>query len=506
MVASFLSFVNGSRTIRPPVARVQTEVARTATAGHDGSPVGAGAWFDGHLDAPKGKQRMDTESLRSIVAGLMPDLLEELGSLVRIPSVAFPGYPEAPVLEAAERTVELARHAGFADAALQPVPWGYPPVVGEISGPEGSPTVVLYAHYDVQPAPPEQGWTTDPWLPVVRSDGRLGGRGAADDKSGIAMHLATIRAFGGRPPCTVRLVVEGMEETTSNLEAFVEGRPDLFGADVFVVADMGNLDVGVPTLTTTLRGEVSCVVTLSTLEHPLHSGVFGGPAPDAMIALARLLATLHDEHGDVAVEGVTRAGLSSGDVSEVDFRAMADLPDDTALIGTGPVGSRLWSSPSVSAIGIDSTTIEGSSNVLLPSARAKLSMRIVPGAEPRAELDALERHLRTRAPWGAAVEVERVKTAPGFRCATDGPTFAAARNALRAAFGRPSVDAGSGGSIPLLDSLRTVSPRAEFILWGAEDMARSRIHASDESVDPSEIERMVLAQALLLLDLGSGGG
>lgn len=448
---------------------------------------------------------MDTESLRRTIAGLMPDLLEGLGSLVRVPSIAFPGYPEEPVLEAAERTAELARRAGFADAALQPVPWGYPPVVGEIAGPEGSPTVVLYAHYDVQPAPPEQGWTSDPWTPVVRDDGRLAGRGSADDKSGIAIHLATVRAFGGRPPCRVRLVVEGMEETTSNLEDFVRSHPDLFGADVFVVADMGNLETGVPTLTTTLRGEVSCVVTVTTLEHPLHSGVFGGPAPDAMMALARLLATLHDDAGDVLVDGVTRADPPSGDVSEPDFRAMADLLDGTAVVGTGPIGARLWSSPSVSAIGIDTPTVDGSSNVLLPSARAKLSMRIAPGADPGAELDALARHLEAHVPWGATVEVERVKVAPPFRCRSDGPAFAAARTALEEAFGRPPVEAGSGGSIPLLDSLRAVSPEAEFILWGAEDMARSRIHASDESVDPSEIERMVLAQTLLLRELGSGG-
>ena len=449
---------------------------------------------------------MDTDPLRRTIAAGMPETLDDLASLVRIPSIAFPGSPAAPVREAAERTAELARGAGFLDAASREVPSGYPPVIGEIPGPAGSPVVVLYAHYDVQPAPASQGWTTDPWSPSVRDDGRLSGRGSADDKSGIAIHLAATRAFDGRPPCTLRLVVDGMEETEGNLEAFVAADPSLFRADVFIVADMGNLEVGVPTLTTTLRGEVSCIVSVSTLEHPLHSGVFGGAAPDATIALARLLASLHDDRGDVAIEGVHRADPPSGDLAEADLRAMADLLEDTHVTGSTSVGASLWSHPSVSAIGIDTTAIEGSSNVLHPSARAKLSMRIAPGSDPDAELDALERHLVSRAPWGARVEVERVKRAPAFRCATDGPAHAAARAALEQAFGRPAVEAGSGGSIPLLDALRAASPDAEFILWGAEDMAASRIHASDESVDPGEIERVAFAEALLLSRLGGADG
>jgi acetylornithine deacetylase/succinyl-diaminopimelate desuccinylase-like protein len=449
----------------------------------------------------RGARVVSIDTLRRTIADLMPEVLDDLRSLVRIPSIAFPGYPEAPVHEAAARTAELARRAGFADVTMPEVPWGYPPVVGEIAGPPGSPTVVLYAHYDVQPAPPEQGWSADPWTPVTRPDGRIAGRGAADDKSGIAIHLATVRALGGRPPCTVRLIVEGMEETTSNLESFVQANPSMFEAEAFVVADMGNLEVGSPALTTTLRGEVSCIVTVRTLTHALHSGVFGGPAPDALMAMSRLLASLHDDAGDVAVDGLQVAEPFDGDVPEAGFRAMADVVDGSRLIGSGTIGQRLWCRPSISAIGLDATPIDRSSNVLVDTARAKLSMRIAPGSEPDVELEALERHLVAHVPWGARVEVERVKAARPFRCATDGPVGRAARTALREAFGRPPVDVGSGGTIPLLHALQAVSPDAEFILWGAEDMARSRIHASDESVDPEEIERLVLAQALFLREL-----
>jgi acetylornithine deacetylase/succinyl-diaminopimelate desuccinylase-like protein len=259
------------------------------------------------------------QELRSKAAGLMPELLADLEHLVSIPSVAFPGYPPEPVDRMADETLRLFREAGFANAELQEVPSGYPPVYGEIPGPDGAPTVMLYAHYDVQPAPLDQGWTSDPWTATRKPDGRIYGRGAADDKGGLAVHLGMLRVFDGTPPCTVKLILEGMEETDSNLEAFVQANPELFACDLFIVCDMGNLRVGEPTLTTTLRGEVVCVVTLRTLAHPLHSGEFGGPSPDAMMALARLLATLHDDDGNVAVEGVSSFAWDGADISAEDF-------------------------------------------------------------------------------------------------------------------------------------------------------------------------------------------
>jgi acetylornithine deacetylase/succinyl-diaminopimelate desuccinylase-like protein len=443
-------------------------------------------------------EQTQVEQLAEKAAAIMPTVIEELERLVGIASVAFPGYPSEPVEKMAEETLRLFRDVGFENARLMDVPSGYPPIYAEIEGPPGSPVVMLYAHYDVQPAPPEQGWTSDPWTATTKADGRIYGRGAADDKGGLAIHLGTMRLFDGKPPCTVRLIVEGMEETVSNLEAFVEAHPELFDVDVFLVADMGNLRVGAPALTTTLRGDVAAIVTVRTLEHPLHSGVFGGPAPDAMMALARLLSTLHDEAGDVAIAGVTRHDPPQAVLSDEEFLASADLLPGVQLIGTGSVGARLWASPSVSAIGIDMTSIAESSNVLVPQAAAKVSMRIVPGADPARELDALVTHLESHVPWGAQVEVQRVKQAPPFVARTDGPAYAVARKALEGAYGTPPIEVGSGGSIPLLDTLRQAAPDAEFILWGPEDVASSRIHASNESVDPSEIERMIVAQALFV--------
>jgi acetylornithine deacetylase/succinyl-diaminopimelate desuccinylase-like protein len=441
---------------------------------------------------------MQTQEIANRAKALMPDLIGDLQKLVAIPSIAFPGYPPAPVLEMAEQTLAMFQAVGFTNARLMEVPSGYPPIYGEIPGPEGSPVVMLYAHYDVQPAPPEQGWTTDPWKPTGRDDGRIYGRGAADDKGGLVTHLGTMRILEGTPPCTVRLIVEGMEETESNLEPFVDAHPELFDVDLFIVCDMGNLRAGEPVLTTALRGDVACIVTLRTLEHPLHSGLFGGAAPDAMMALARLLSTLVDDEGNVAVAGATAGTWDGADFSAEDLRSSADIPEGVGIVGSGPISTRLWARPSINAIGLDMTSVAGSSNVLIPEARAKISMRIVPGTEPEQELDALVNHLESHAPWGAKVEVQRTKAAPGFRCRTDGPGYAAARQALEEAYAKPVAYAGSGGSIPLLRKLQSVAPRAEFILWGPEDVAAARIHASDESVDPSEIEKMVVAQVRLL--------
>ena len=270
---------------------------------------------------------MQTQEIADRVSALMPGVIEDLERLVAIPSIAFPGYPAEPVERMATRDVADVPRRRLHQRPAHGGADGLPADLCRDRGPPGSPVVVLYAHYDVQPAPPEQGWTTDPWTPTRKEDGRIYGRGAADDIGGLVGHLGTLRVFDGKPPCTVKLILEGMEETESNLEAFVEAHPELFACDLFVICDMGNLRVGEPVLTTALRGDVACVVTVRTLEHPLHSGVFGGPAPDAMMALARLLSTLHDDEGNVTVEGVSETVWDGADLSEDDLRSSADVLD-----------------------------------------------------------------------------------------------------------------------------------------------------------------------------------
>ena len=445
---------------------------------------------------------LDLESVRSTVRELMPDLLADLESLVAIPSVAFPSFPPEPVHRMSEAVVDLFRRSGVEDVRLLEIPGGYPAVYADMPGPAGSPTVLLYAHYDVQPASVEQGWDTDPWTATRKDDGRIYGRGSADDKSGLVIHAGTMRALAGRLPVGVRLLVEGEEETISHLEDYVDANPELFTCDAFVIADMGNQAVGRPALTTALRGEVSCTLRVRTLDHPVHSGLFGGAAPDALVALIAILATMHDKEGNTIVPGVTTGEWSGADFDEEAYRESSGLLDGVDLVGSGTLASRLWSKPSATVIGIDAPSVRDASNVLLPEATAKISMRIVPGADADHELEALMGHLRSVAPWNVIVEVEKVKVGWPFAVDMSGPALRTASQALEAAFGRPVEQIGSGGSIPLVATLKKAAPSADVLLWGAEDIALSRIHASNESVDPREIEDMVVAQVLTLMGLG----
>jgi acetylornithine deacetylase/succinyl-diaminopimelate desuccinylase-like protein len=378
---------------------------------------------------------------------------------------------------------------------------GKPAIYADIPGPAGAPVVLLYAHYDVQPAPVEAGWETDPWTAEVK-DGRLYGRGAADDKSGVIIHAGTLGVLQGDWPVNLRILIEGEEETVSHIGPYVDAHPELFTADAYVIADMGNPAAGVPALTTTLRGNVVVTVKVSTLHHPAHSGLFGGAAPDALLALIKILASLHDEAGDTIVPGLARFEWSGSEMDADAFRTAAGMVDGAQLIGSGTLGARLWSRPAASVIGIDAPTVKDAANVVLPEAAAKISMRVPPGADSEHEVGLLMDHLKKAAPWGVSVEVEKVRVGYPFAAKMDGPAVKAALSALSAAYDTEAGFMGSGGSIPLVARLQGISPQAEVILWGAEDVAEAKIHASNESVSLDEIERMIVAQALTLQTLG----
>jgi acetylornithine deacetylase/succinyl-diaminopimelate desuccinylase-like protein len=444
------------------------------------------------------------QAMREKVAAVMPDVIADLERLIRIPSVAFPGFPPEPVHEMAAATVDVLRRAGADNARLLDVPGGYPAVYADVEGPPGTPTVLLYAHYDVQPAPLEQGWLTDPFTPATGPDGRIHGRGAADDKSGIAIHAGTLRAFDGRPPVGLRILIEGEEETVSHLPAFLEDHPDLVRCDAFVIADMGGPAVGEPALTTALRGHVQCTITVRTLDDAVHSGLFGGAAPDALLALIRALGTLHDDHGDVAVPGLHSAAWTGAGFDEEAFRASATMRDGTGLVGTGTLADRLWAKPSITVLAIDAPPLAHAANVLIPQASARIALRVPPGCDPVEQLDHLMTHLRAGVPWGAEVDVAPFKIGPPFQVDTGHPAVRAARDALETAYGKPARAVGAGGSIPLVATLNRLQPDAGVVLWGAEDIAAARIHAANESVDPAEVQRCVLAQTLMLETLAEG--
>jgi acetylornithine deacetylase/succinyl-diaminopimelate desuccinylase-like protein len=441
---------------------------------------------------------MDAKQIETKVDAMMPELLDELSTLVSHASCAFPGFPPEPVHAACAQVIAMFKAAGLEARELDLEGGGYPAVWAELPAPAGAPTVLLYGHYDVQPAPMEQGWKTDPWAPTLKDDGRLYGRGAADDKSGSAIHAGTLRVFDGAPPVGVKVIIEGEEETLSHLEAFVEKHPEMFRADVMIIADMGNIVCGEPVLTTMLRGHVQCTVEVRTIDRPLHSGVFGGPAPDAFVALIRLLNSLWDEDGNTVVPGLHQFEWPGAEYPEDLFRQMSGMLPGVEIIGEGSVGTKLWSKPNVTVIGIDGPPpVAEAGNVLLPSAKAKVAMRIAPGADPEAELAKLMEFLEAHAPWGVKVEVKRVKASDAFMAPKGGPAMSAADEALAEAYGTAPSEVGSGGSIPLLETLAKASPGAEFILLGAED-AQANIHGANESVHPDEIRRMIVAQALLI--------
>ena len=444
---------------------------------------------------------MSADDLRDAIARDQPRVVEELKTLVRIPSIAFPGYDDKPVRASAEATSDILEGAGFAGVRLIELPnVDHPAVFGQIAGPAGAPTVLLYAHHDVQPEGPLEQWTSPPFEPEVR-DGRLYGRGTSDDKCGIVMHAAAMRAWDGRPPVTVKVLVEGEEEASAEHLPFLIGEhKDILRADVIGVADGGNWRSGIPTLETSIRGVVDCIVTVRALDLAVHSGAYGGPAIDAISALARILGSLHDDDGQVAIEGLIHGPWEGLQLTEEEYREDTPLRPSVSLVGSGSIAERLWSKPAVAVLGLDAPRVVEASNQLVPVASAKVSLRIAPEEDAQLAMDLLTRHLAEQAPWGVEVDVAPGTSGQGMRVKTDGPGFAAMNRAMRAAFGREVVHSGSGGSVPLVPELSAALPEAEILLYGASD-ERSQYHSIDESVDLGELERVTLAEALLLLEL-----
>ena len=446
------------------------------------------------------------EKLRERIAGDMPRTIAELERLVRIPSMGYPDYDPANVRASAETTRDILAEAGVPDARLLELDGGHPAVFGHLPGPSGAPTVLLYAHHDVQPEGPLDEWDTPPFEPVVK-DGRMYGRGAADDKSGIVIHAAAIRALlaDGDPPVTIKVLVEGEEEcSTAHLPELVQGNADLLRADVVVIADGGNYRTGVPTLNSSIRGVTDLVVQVRVLPRAQHSGSYGGAIPDAITALSRMIASLHHDDGTVAIEGLRRFPWTGMQIPEDEFRQESGVLDQVELMGSGPLSDRLFTGPAVAVLGVDAPAIAGSSNQIVPFARARVSLRIAPGDDPVAAQAALEEHLRAHAPWGVEVTFEESSgfdAGHGHLVDTTSPASRAAMDALAQAYGRDAIELGSGGSIPLVPMLTQTFPGIEVLIWGAMD-ERSFIHSVNESVDLSEIERITLAEVLFLRALG----
>ena len=436
-------------------------------------------------------------SLRDRVQAQIPGVLSDLKSLVSIESVSADPARATEVERSARSIVGLLEDLGCPDVRVIRADEGAPAVIGRFPAPEGMPTVCLYAHHDVQPEGDPAGWHTPPFEATEVGD-RLFGRGTSDDKGGFAVHLAALRAFGGKPPVGVTVFVEGDEEVGSlGLAQLLEEDRAEFAADVFVITDSCNWAVGQPAFTTRLRGLAGCTVEVRTLDHELHSGVYGGVVPDALTALCRMLATLHDDEGNVAIGGLGTAAAQALDYPHERLRAESGILDGVDWIGSGSFVERMWYKPSVSVIAIDATPVANASNTLIPVARAKISARLAPGDDAAKALDALVAHLNDHAPWGARVTVTEVETSESSVIDFSGPYAEAARAAFTEAWGVAPVFVGQGGSIPLVADFDKAFPQATILITAVGD-PDSRAHGSNESLHLGDFAAACIAETLML--------
>ena len=451
------------------------------------------------------------ESVREAALAAVPAALADLGRLVRIPSVAFPGFDRAEVERSAAAVKALLDDLGIFDRVevkTATIPEtgaeGMPAVLASRAARHGRPTILLYAHHDVQPVGDEALWESTPFEPTVR-DGRLYGRGAADDKAGVMAHVGALRALvealGTDFDLGVNLFIEGEEEAGSaSFAAFLSENAEALRADVIVVADSGNWDATTPALTVSLRGNARFTLTVKTLEHASHSGMFGGAVPDAMLATVKLLATLWDDDGAVAVEGVAVRDAGTPEYTEETLRSEAGLPAGVSPIGTGTILSRIWNKPTVTVTGIDFPTVRNASNTLTPELSLVISARIAPGQDAREAYNAIEAHLRAHAPFGAQLTFSDIECGNPFLVDTSGWAVEQARAALETGYGTAPVDIGVGGSIPFIADLVREFPAAQILVTGVED-PHARAHSPNESLHLDTFRHALVSEALLLESL-----
>jgi acetylornithine deacetylase/succinyl-diaminopimelate desuccinylase-like protein len=363
--------------------------------------------------------------------------------------------------------------------------------------------VLLYAHHDVQPENDHAEWDSPPFEPTERGE-RLYGRGAADDKAGIATHLMALRVFGDDVPVGVTLFVEGEEEVGSDtLPDLLRAHKDELSADVMVIADSGNWDIGVPALTTSLRGLVRADLEVRTLDHAVHSGMWGGLVPDALMTLSRVISSCYDDDGRLAIEGLGTGPAADVEYPEERLRAESGALPGVEWIGSGPIVERLWTQPALTITGIDAPKVDGASNTLTASARAKFSLRVAPGDTTAHALECLRAHLDKHVPWGAEWTLTLVDTGEATAIETTGPAYDAARAAFKEAWdGVDAVDMGVGGSIPFIAEFLESFPDASVLVTGVED-PDTRAHGPNEGLHLAEFERVLVAEALLLANLGA---
>ncbi|MDO5048460.1 MAG: dipeptidase [Actinomycetaceae bacterium] len=447
------------------------------------------------------------ETLRNQLEEQFPGFVQELVDIVGIPSVSSPSFDQEVVQRSAEHVQQRFASLGLETKILradrdngEP---GAPAVIAKTPHIEGAPTVLLYAHHDVQPGGDPAKWTTPPFEAHIR-DGRLYGRGSSDDGAGIVVHIGSLTLLkdkmeNGQLPLNVIVFIEGEEEIGSpSFNNFLTKYHDQLEADYIVVTDSDNWKPGQPALTSSLRGVIDAKVTVRTVDHALHSGMWGGPVIDSITAAAHLISTFHDENGEVAIEGLGGTKTADVDYPEADFRAETGLLDGVQIAGSGDLASRMWTQPAVSIIGFDATSVAHASNTIWPETSFKVSCRTVPGTDGAKAMQALVDHIEKHRPFGAVVEIEEGEIGPSYQADLGSDAARIAHEALSAAWGVESVNIGVGGSIPFISDFQAQFPGAQVIVTGVEDPL-TNAHSEDESQDLGDLKNAILAEAQMLL-------
>jgi acetylornithine deacetylase/succinyl-diaminopimelate desuccinylase-like protein len=448
------------------------------------------------------------------------DYLEELKKLVRVPSVSFPGFDAGAVNRCADAVAGLLKKSGLTDVRVLQTDTGHPSAFGQWINAHDKPTVLMYAHHDVQPAGREESWTTPPFEPTERG-GRLYGRGVADDKAGVVLHAAAVGSYlaaAGTLPVNVKVLIEGEEETGSTgLPALLEKHRDLFAADIVLIADSENFDRGIPSLTASLRGIVTVNIEVRSLSSSVHSGTWGGPLPDPALALSRMLASLVDDEGRPAIRGLMdkvrplspaeKTALSGLPYKERVFREQGKLLKDVRIVGgEGTVFEKMWLRPSIAVNVLEASSRKNAANIINDAAWARVGVRIVPDMDPKETLELLTGHLRKQAPWGVEVKIEAETPAGWWKTDTNGPVFEAAKRALQKGYGTKPAIVGAGGSIPFVGTITEALGGVPALLLGVGDPATAA-HSENESLLISDWEKgcRSLIHLLDLLSLPGGG-
>jgi cysteinylglycine-S-conjugate dipeptidase len=446
------------------------------------------------------------DPVENFVGDVFAQAVGDLGALVKIPGIAWPSFDPANLEDSALAVKGLLDGLDlfdFVDVRRSKKPngeFGSPAVLARRAAKNGAPHVLLYAHHDVQPPGERALWESEPFEATLKGD-RLFGRGASDDKSGIITHVYSLKAlkhFAAEVDLGITIFIEGEEEAGSeSFENFLADNHDELAADLIVVADSGNWSVDTPALTSTLRGVVSQTFTVHTLDHAVHSGMFGGPLPDAMTAMIKLLATLNDEHGNVAIKGLKSVDVAELPYSDSDFAEQSGMLDGVQRLGSESLLKHNWGAPSVTVIGLDGPRVETSSNTAQPSIQARISLRLAPNEDPTEGLELLKKHLLENAPWGAKIEFGHSEQGPGY-FAKQGWGSELAHEAFSAVWPNKSVEIGIGGSIPFIAEFANAFPEAQILVTGVEE-PDSRAHSPNESQHLPTLRRAITAQSLILL-------